>query len=241
MISWALLLALPLMAVIAALSLPARRGDIGAPAWAGLVYVSVFSMFVGFVFWYRGLALGGIASVGQLQLLQPFFGLTLAAALLHEPVRGPWWPRRRSWCSAWPGRGASRSVARSGGAGRCAPGACTDNGRQGHMQADETATGTWTRELAVALATVREAAAVVKTFYDRADAGVYEKADRSPLTDADLAADALIRSRVAAAFPDDGLLTEESADDPARLTKRRLWIADPSMARRRLRGPHGRV
>ena len=46
----------------------------------------VFSMLVGFVFWYRGLALGGIAAVGQLQLLQPFFGLTLAALLLGEPV-----------------------------------------------------------------------------------------------------------------------------------------------------------
>ena len=43
-------------------------------------------MLVGFVFWYRGLALGGIASVGQLQLLQPFFGLALAGLLLHEPV-----------------------------------------------------------------------------------------------------------------------------------------------------------
>ena len=43
-------------------------------------------MLVGFVFWYRGLALGGIAGVGQLQLLQPFFGLALAALLLHEPV-----------------------------------------------------------------------------------------------------------------------------------------------------------
>jgi drug/metabolite transporter (DMT)-like permease len=43
-------------------------------------------MFVGFVFWYRGLALGGIAAVGQLQLLQPFFGLSLAALLLHEPI-----------------------------------------------------------------------------------------------------------------------------------------------------------
>jgi drug/metabolite transporter (DMT)-like permease len=43
-------------------------------------------MLVGFIFWYRGLALGGIASVGQLQLLQPFFGLALAALLLHEPV-----------------------------------------------------------------------------------------------------------------------------------------------------------
>jgi drug/metabolite transporter (DMT)-like permease len=43
-------------------------------------------MLVGFVFWYRGLAQGGIAAVGQLQLLQPFFGLALAATLLHEQV-----------------------------------------------------------------------------------------------------------------------------------------------------------
>lgn len=43
-------------------------------------------MLVGFVFWYRGLALGGIPGVGQLQLLQPFFGLALAGLLLHEPV-----------------------------------------------------------------------------------------------------------------------------------------------------------
>ena len=57
-----------------------------SPAWLGLAYVSVFSMLVGFIFWYRGLALGGIAGVGQLQLLQPFFGLVLAAVLLQEPV-----------------------------------------------------------------------------------------------------------------------------------------------------------
>jgi len=43
-------------------------------------------MLIGFVFWYRGLARGGIASVGQLQLLQPFMGLALAGLLLHEPV-----------------------------------------------------------------------------------------------------------------------------------------------------------
>ena len=43
-------------------------------------------MLVGFVFWYRGLALGGIAGVGQLQLLQPFFGLLLAGLVLGEPV-----------------------------------------------------------------------------------------------------------------------------------------------------------
>jgi len=43
-------------------------------------------MLIGFVFWYRGLAMGGIATVGQLQLLQPFFGLMLAAMILGESV-----------------------------------------------------------------------------------------------------------------------------------------------------------
>lgn len=85
-VSWALLLALPLMAVIAVLTRPDDWGAIGAPAWLGLAYVSVFSMLVGFVFWYRGLALGGIAAVGQLQLLQPFIGLMLAAVFLHEAI-----------------------------------------------------------------------------------------------------------------------------------------------------------
>ena len=45
------------------------------PSWAALGYVSLFSMLIGFIFWYKGLAAGGIAAVGQLQLLQPFFGL----------------------------------------------------------------------------------------------------------------------------------------------------------------------
>ncbi|MFK4511479.1 DMT family transporter [Bradyrhizobium daqingense] len=85
-ISWALLLALPLMVPVAAWSWPPTWSGIGAPAWIGLAYVSVFSMFVGFIFWYRGLAIGGIARVGQLQQLQPFFGLALAGFLLHEPV-----------------------------------------------------------------------------------------------------------------------------------------------------------
>lgn len=85
-ISWALLLSLPAMAVLALLSWPTGWSGIGWPAWVGLAYVSVFSMLVGFVFWYRGLAQGGIASVGQLQLLQPFLGLGLAAVLLGEPV-----------------------------------------------------------------------------------------------------------------------------------------------------------
>lgn len=85
-ISWALLLSLPAMTALGLATLPAAWSGIGGPAWIGLAYVSVFSMLVGFVFWYRGLALGGIAGVGQLQLLQPFLGLLLAGLLLGEPV-----------------------------------------------------------------------------------------------------------------------------------------------------------
>jgi len=85
-ICWALVLSLPAMLLLAGLRWPANLGNVGAAAWLGLAYVSVFSMLIGFVFWYRGLAQGGIAAVGQLQLLQPFFGLALAAGLLHEAV-----------------------------------------------------------------------------------------------------------------------------------------------------------
>jgi drug/metabolite transporter (DMT)-like permease len=85
-ISWALIMSLPAMAMVALITRPADLPEASSSAWAGLAYVSVFSMLVGFVFWYRGLALGGIARVGQLQLLQPFFGLMLAAFLLDEPI-----------------------------------------------------------------------------------------------------------------------------------------------------------
>lgn len=85
-ISWALVLALPVLIPLAAVLRPATFAGITLPAWVALGYVSLFSMLIGFVFWYRGLALGGTAAVGQLQLLQPFFGLALAAALLRETV-----------------------------------------------------------------------------------------------------------------------------------------------------------
>jgi len=87
-ICWALVLALPVMLPAAMFNMPASFDHAGTPAWAGFAYVSVFSMLVGFVFWYRGLAQGGIAAVGQLQLLQPFFALGLAAILLDETVSG---------------------------------------------------------------------------------------------------------------------------------------------------------
>jgi drug/metabolite transporter (DMT)-like permease len=85
-ISWALVISLPLMGILTALYWPPTLSNITAPAWLSLAYVSLFSMLIGFVFWYRGLAQGGIAAVSQLQLLQPFFGLALAWTLLREPV-----------------------------------------------------------------------------------------------------------------------------------------------------------
>lgn len=85
-ICWALVLALPIMAPLTLALRPSSVQSISAQAWWSLGYVSLFSMLIGFVFWYRGLAQGGIAAVGQLQLLQPFFGLVLAAGLLHEHI-----------------------------------------------------------------------------------------------------------------------------------------------------------
>jgi drug/metabolite transporter (DMT)-like permease len=88
-ICWALVLA----AVPAAVLLAAFEGDqfgrlgaVGAASWLGFAYVTTFSMFIGFFFWYRGLALGGVARVGQVQLLQPFLSLAGAALLLDETL-----------------------------------------------------------------------------------------------------------------------------------------------------------
>jgi drug/metabolite transporter (DMT)-like permease len=85
-ISWALVLCSPLGLVLALATWPGTLAGLPVQAWAGLVYVSVFTMLLGFIFWYRGLALGGIAKVGQLQLLQPFMGLGLSAFFLREAV-----------------------------------------------------------------------------------------------------------------------------------------------------------
>src|SRR5215471_17131500 len=85
-ISYALALASPVMLLLSLWWLPAGLAQIGWAAFAGLAYVSLFSSLIGFVFWYRGLAQGGIAAIAQLQLLQPFLSLTLAGLLLHEHV-----------------------------------------------------------------------------------------------------------------------------------------------------------
>ncbi|KMQ58799.1 transporter [Chryseobacterium sp. BLS98] len=85
-ISWALVLALPVMIPLFFIYFPDHIETVSFQGWFGMAYISLFSMFIGFIFWYKGLAQGGIATVGQLQLLQPFFGLALAAYFLHEQV-----------------------------------------------------------------------------------------------------------------------------------------------------------
>lgn len=88
-------------------------------------------------------------------------------------------------------------------------------------------TTVYTRELDIAVATALEAGAVVREFYNNASAATYTKGDGSPVTDADLASDNIIRQRIGAAFPEDAILTEEGADEQSRLSNPRCWIVDP--------------
>jgi drug/metabolite transporter (DMT)-like permease len=60
--------------------------DAGAIAWSCFLYLSLFSMFIGFFFWYEGLAIGGIARVSQVQLTQPFCTLIAASFLLDDSI-----------------------------------------------------------------------------------------------------------------------------------------------------------
>jgi drug/metabolite transporter (DMT)-like permease len=87
-ICWALVLSLPITTLVAAVALAASGAHAGATAWLGFAYVSVVSMFLGFFAWYAGLARGGVAKIGQVQLGQPVLSLVWAALILGEPV-GP--------------------------------------------------------------------------------------------------------------------------------------------------------
>jgi 3'(2'), 5'-bisphosphate nucleotidase len=83
-----------------------------------------------------------------------------------------------------------------------------------------------TAELQFACKVAREAATIVNTFYVGSSEVRY-KSDREPVTEADRSANQHIVTRVKAAFPNDGLLSEESKDDLTRLEKDRVWIVDP--------------
>ena len=83
-ICWALLMSLPLNLPLAAMEYPLYA--IKKEAWLAFAYVAVFSMWLGFIAWYRGLALGGTVRVSQVQLLQPFLSMLFAIPLLGESL-----------------------------------------------------------------------------------------------------------------------------------------------------------
>ena len=83
-ICWALVMSLPITLPLSVLSWPVQT--IQSAAWWGFGYVAVFSMWLGFFAWYRGLALGGTVRVSQVQLVQPFLSMLFAIALLGEKL-----------------------------------------------------------------------------------------------------------------------------------------------------------
>lgn len=85
-ISWALIVMTPVLLVMLAASPVPRLGAISATSWIGLGFLGAFPMYLGFFAWNRGLAIGGIARVGQTQLIQPFITLTASALLLGEHI-----------------------------------------------------------------------------------------------------------------------------------------------------------
>jgi len=88
-ICWALILSLPATVPVTVIATFAAPPHAGAGAWLGFGYVTAVSMFLGFFAWYAGLARGGIAHVGQIQLAQPVLTLGWAALLLKEQVTVP--------------------------------------------------------------------------------------------------------------------------------------------------------
>lgn len=90
-ILWSLVLALPLTLPAAAWYAASTPLQASAPAWAAFAYVTLISQVVGFFAWYNGLAAGGIARVGQVQLLQAFFTIGFAAWLFGEAVEPLTW------------------------------------------------------------------------------------------------------------------------------------------------------
>lgn len=85
-VSWALVLALPLMAGLMALSTAQQLPSASPVQWAAFAYLGIVSMFLGFFAWYRGLAIGPMAKVSQIQLVQPVLSICWAGLLLGETL-----------------------------------------------------------------------------------------------------------------------------------------------------------
>ncbi|NJR39116.1 MAG: DMT family transporter [Leptolyngbyaceae cyanobacterium CSU_1_4] len=85
-ICYALVISLPVTLPITLLGAEINLEYNALPAWIGFFYLSIISMFLGFFAWYKGLQMGGIAKVGQLQLLQPFVTFFASSVLFREQI-----------------------------------------------------------------------------------------------------------------------------------------------------------
>lgn len=85
-ISWALVISLPINIVMTYATFDLSYLHVGTQPWVTFIYLSLFPMFLGFFFWYEGLAVGGIARVSQVQLIQPFCTLLAASILLGDSL-----------------------------------------------------------------------------------------------------------------------------------------------------------
>jgi drug/metabolite transporter (DMT)-like permease len=85
-ISWALVLSMPFLMIPVGWVLLNSKLNVPLEGWIGFGYVSIISQFVAFFAWYKGLAMGGIAKVGQVQLLQPFLTIIASAFLIGEDI-----------------------------------------------------------------------------------------------------------------------------------------------------------
>lgn len=85
-VSWALVAAAPLMVTLATVSLTQQPAHATPVEWLAFAYLGIVSMFLGFFAWYRGLAIGPMSQVSQVQLVQPVLTIAWAGLLLHEPI-----------------------------------------------------------------------------------------------------------------------------------------------------------
>ncbi len=85
-VSWALVLCAPLMIALTIVSVSQQAPTGSVVEWAAFLYLGAVSMFLGFFAWYRGLAIGPIAQVSQVQLVQPILSIAWAALILHEQL-----------------------------------------------------------------------------------------------------------------------------------------------------------
>jgi drug/metabolite transporter (DMT)-like permease len=90
-ISWSLVVALPAMVPLALISVPAISPTVTPQAWLGFAYIAVVSMYLGFFAWYRGLAIGPMARISQIQLIQPVLTIAWSAIIFGELVSPVVW------------------------------------------------------------------------------------------------------------------------------------------------------